>query len=282
MFVAIKNYENYQIDENGNVKNLLTNKILKGSIGEHGYRYYRLSKNNQKKMFYVHRLVAEAFIPNPENLPVVNHKDGNKLNNNVNNLEWVSYSENTEHAHKNNLIKSIREREYFEKNLEKEEWLQIFDLPYSISNCGRVRNDRTLLLLKPSIACGYYKVRPSVNGVAKDYLIHNLVYCIFNDIQTIPDGYVVNHIDGNKLNNNVNNLELITLSENAQKAFYETKTNSSVKPVKQFDMNHNYIASFPSCRAAAKALNLDSSVISKVCRKEKYKSTGGYIFEYDE
>ena len=56
-------------------------------------------------MFYAHRLVAEYFIDNPNNYPVVNHKDGDKLNNNVTNLEWASYSENTTHAHKNNLIK---------------------------------------------------------------------------------------------------------------------------------------------------------------------------------
>jgi hypothetical protein len=73
--------------------------MLKGSIGEHGYKYYRLSKNGKKKMFYAHRLVAEHFLPNPNNLPVVNHIDGNKLNNSVTNLEWVSYSENTKKWH---------------------------------------------------------------------------------------------------------------------------------------------------------------------------------------
>jgi hypothetical protein len=88
----IKNYDNYLIDENGNVLNINTNKYLKGSIGENGYKYYRLSKNNKKTMFYAHRLVAEYYIPNPDYLPVVNHIDGNKLNNNKNNLEWVTYS----------------------------------------------------------------------------------------------------------------------------------------------------------------------------------------------
>ncbi len=93
----IQNYENYLIDENGKVFNQKTKKYLKGSIGENGYLYYRLSKNGVKKMCYAHRLVAETFLPNKENLPVVNHIDGDKLNNNIKNLEWVTYSQNVQH-----------------------------------------------------------------------------------------------------------------------------------------------------------------------------------------
>lgn len=73
-------------------------------------------------MFFAHRLVAEAFLPNPNNLPVVNHKDENKLNNQIDNLEWVTYSENIEHAHQTNLISSYRKREYYTKDLQNEEW----------------------------------------------------------------------------------------------------------------------------------------------------------------
>lgn len=109
----INNYDNYYIDENGKVYNSNTKKYLKGSIGENGYLYYRLSKNNKKKMFYAHRLVAKNFIDNPHNYEVVNHIDGNKLNNNVTNLEWVTYSENTKHAHDNNLINFPRKKRIF-------------------------------------------------------------------------------------------------------------------------------------------------------------------------
>ena len=104
----IKNYDNYYIYDTGDVLNITTNKILKGSIGENGYKYYRLSKNNKKQMFYAHRLVAEAFLINKDNLPLVNHKDGNKLNNSVDNLEWVNYSDNTKHAYENKLIHTKR------------------------------------------------------------------------------------------------------------------------------------------------------------------------------
>ena len=97
----IKNFENYCIYDNGDVINLSTNKILKGSIGENGYKYYRLSKNNHKKMFYAHRLVAEHFIDNPYNLPQVNHKDECKINNCVTNLEWCTQQQNHDYGTRN-------------------------------------------------------------------------------------------------------------------------------------------------------------------------------------
>ena len=273
----INNYDNYMIDENGNVFNILTNQYLRGSIGENGYKYYRLSKNNKKKMFYAHRLVAEYYIDNPNNLPVVNHIDGNKLNNNINNLEWVSYSENTKHW-KNNSIIQRKPIEYYKEDLPNEIWKEYKN--YYISSYGRVRNKIKNNLLKPSLTCGYYKVRLSDNGLVEDYMIHKLVYKIFNG-EYDQNKYIIDHIDGNKLNNNINNLRLLTASENSNAAFYETKTNSSAKPVAQYSLDGKLINTFLSARLAAKALNLDSSTISKVCRG-KNKTHGGFIFKYIE
>ena len=275
----IKNYENYVKYDNGDIVNERANRFLKGKIKLNGYKVYTLSKNNTKQDFYAHRLVAEYFIPNPDNLPVVNHKDGNKLNNDVSNLEWVSYSQNIEHAHQNNLIKKERKIIYYEKDLDNEIWKEVLDFPnYQISNLGRVRNINSNRILQPSLTCGYYKVRLSNNGVVKDYLIHHLVFKHFSK-EKYNANLVIDHIDGNKLNNNFNNLRLLSREENALMAYYKTNTNPAIKPVLQFDKNMNFIQEFQSASEAARQLNLDSSTISKVCRGVN-KTHGGYIFRY--
>lgn len=277
MMKQIYNYDNYMIDENGNVFNKTTNKYLKGSIGENGYKYYRLSQNNHKKIYYAHRLVAEHFLNNPNNFPIVNHIDGNKLNNNINNLEWVTYSENTKYW-KDNSNTIRRQTEYYQEDLPNEIWKEFEN--YYVSSLGRIRHKGKNNLLKPSITCGYYKIRLSNNGLVKDYMIHQLVYQIFKGNYD-KSKYIVDHIDGNKLNNNINNLRLLTNSENANAALYETKTNTSAKKVAQYTKNGEFIKEFASARLAAKELNLDSSTISKVCRGQN-KTHGGFIFKYIE
>ena len=89
----------YKVDENGNVFSVRNNKFLKRMTFPSGYEYVHLCNGKGKtKLFRVHRLVAEMFIPNPNNLPEVNHKDGDKLNNNVKNLEWCTNLENMRHS----------------------------------------------------------------------------------------------------------------------------------------------------------------------------------------
>jgi len=95
----------YLISSSGKVKSLYRNKILKHSTSSNGYLGVSLSKESKIKTFHIHRLLAEHFLSNPKNLPCVNHKDGNKHNNEISNLEWSTFKENTDHAIKTNLMK---------------------------------------------------------------------------------------------------------------------------------------------------------------------------------
>lgn len=79
--------------------------------------HVELWKNNQRKVFMIHRLVAETFIPNPEGKPQVNHKDGNRYNNGVSNLEWCTCSENSLHAYKTGLTKPKRAKPIIGTNI---------------------------------------------------------------------------------------------------------------------------------------------------------------------
>lgn len=82
-YIPIKNFENlYGIDTQGNIFGFKRKKIVKQKTNMFGYSTIKLCKENKLYYFMVHRLVAQTFIPNPNNLPQVNHKDGNKLNNN--------------------------------------------------------------------------------------------------------------------------------------------------------------------------------------------------------
>lgn len=91
---TIKQNENYSINENGEVKNNISGKILKSFINKKsGYKIIDLWRNNKCKKIALHRLIAETFIPNPLHKPTVDHKDGNRLNNSIDNLRWATYQE---------------------------------------------------------------------------------------------------------------------------------------------------------------------------------------------
>ena len=103
----IKGYEGlYQVSNLGRVKSLKFGKerILKTGVDRYGYISVNLYKNNKRKLCKVHRLVAEAFIPNLENKPEVNHLDEDKTNNMVSNLEWCTRNENVNHGTRNKRI----------------------------------------------------------------------------------------------------------------------------------------------------------------------------------
>lgn len=262
----------WSVNEEGQVRNDETGKFLTGSILQ-TYRYINFRWNHKQKNKAVHRLVAEAFLPNPENLPYVHHIDGNRLNNNVENLQWVTQEENqshrktyTIHAPQNIIIEG------------QEEWRNFRDTVYQVSNYGRVRNTKTNKILKGCLEdCGYYTIKiPYNEKKRKRFFIHHLVYECF----VSPDYDVINHINGDKTDNRVENLESVSHKENMIKAANETNA-WHFRKVAQYDKEGNYIQTFLNASDAGRAMGILPSSMRN-CIRLRGGRHKDFIFKYIE
>lgn len=108
MTKEIDSFPNYTISTTGVITNTKTNYTKQQWLCQNGYYYVDLQHKGYKRKYPVHRLLALAFLPNPLNKRTVNHKDGNKENNDLSNLEWATDSENMQHAYDHNLNYTTR------------------------------------------------------------------------------------------------------------------------------------------------------------------------------
>ena len=115
-FKKIDEYENYEISNKGNVRNTKTNRILKPRKNTEGYYIVDLYKNGIKQTLKIHRLIGFAFIPNPENLPCIDHIDRNRTKNLISNLRWISRSNNQRNKPKKTNASSKYMGVYFDKS----------------------------------------------------------------------------------------------------------------------------------------------------------------------
>lgn len=115
-------YSMFEVSNTGQIRNVSTGNVLRQELAINGYYRIRHIKleDGTKKNFRVHRAVACTFIPNPDNKTDVNHIDGNKLNNNVNNLEWLSHSDNISHSYTINKQRKSNTR----LTLEQIQWIR--------------------------------------------------------------------------------------------------------------------------------------------------------------
>lgn len=274
----------YFITDDGRLFNETTQHWYKGS-NQGGYLKYDLTVNGKRCSKLAHRLVAEAYLDQPEkDNYVINHKDGNKLNNNVSNLEWVSVGENNQAAYDLGLkarTNGVFKRQKYTGDLPDEIWKQYENTNYYVSNRGRARNIVTGNLMQGKINNkGYKEWCFSINGKKRTIFCHRLVYQLFGS-EPLQESLVINHIDGDKANCDINNLEQISRSENVLHACYVIGA-KNIRKVGKYSLDDELLEVYDSCAAAARANEgCFPNLISVVCNG-KAKSHHGYIWKYIE
>lgn len=163
----ISGYENrYQVSNVGRIKSLLTHKILKLIKATNNYLVVSLYKNKEKKMFYVHRLVAEIFISNPNNLPEVNHKDENKENNYVDNLEWCTKKYNTTYGTR--IERIANKKRGVHKSLEAKQKISETRIKNNLAKEENNPNCKKVICLTTGEIFNYIKQATEKYGLYKD------------------------------------------------------------------------------------------------------------------
>lgn len=261
----------WSVNEQGQVRNDETGKFLKGTVLS-GYQYINFRWKGKRKNKSIHRLVAEAFLPNPDNLPVVHHIDGNHFNNHLDNLEWVTYADNRKYAAS---PKHNKERKA-PTGGDGEEWKYFRDTIYQVSTYGRVKNTKTNRIMRGSYGDdGYYRVEIAFPCKSRrKFLVHRLVWETF----VSADIDIINHINGDKSDNRLINLENVTQKENMQKAVKETNA-WNFRKVAQYDKEGNFIRTYLNASAAASAIGILPSSLRNTIRRKGY-THDGYYFEY--
>jgi len=259
-WIIINNYDNYSVSTDGCIKNNITNRILKTYV-RNGYKSISLCKNNSKKTFNIHTLVASHFLNKPDGQFVVHHKNENKLDNQLNNLEYTTYRENT-------MFSMSSKRT---KNTASFELVEFCDIPnytkYMISKKGEIYSKSLKHLCRTTILPnGYHKMKlKGDNGIYKDLYLHILVAMTFLDYIPSTNKIVINHIDGNKGKNTLENLEIITQKMNMEHSVKMNHTKIFRKPVYYINDTGKKIE-FTSAKAASISTKIDNSSILKSCK----------------
>lgn len=160
----------YYVDEFGTIFSFYrgVKSIRKIEVSHDGYERITLScgKKGQMKKFFVHRIVAMFYLENPDNLPIVNHKDGDKTNNHYTNLEWTTVLGNTQHAYANNLITAVSGDKHYQSYISNETVIKIYEdyLYNGLRNCEAVNKYNISRQVASSI-----RLKKSYRSILKDY-----------------------------------------------------------------------------------------------------------------
>lgn len=257
---------NYEVSDDGKIFNRTTGKELKGTYKTNEYHSVQLTIEHQTKTFMVHRLVAKAFCENPNNYTIVDHINGDPHDERACNLRWVTSSENALNKHVKNISKT--RPKYLGDWTD--DWCPIpFNHTFMINkNTTEIVNRNSRLIMTQYERNGYLRVHI---GDTRFYSVHRIMWETF--IGPIEDGYEIDHIDGNKKNNQLSNLRKINHQQNMANA-YKNGHQGAIK-IFQFDLQGNFIAEFDTIRAAAQAIN-GSEIAIKDASNRKGTSAGYY------
>lgn len=277
---AIVERPGYWVSSQGKIYSERSRKILSDKHKTYTTITIR-NREGREKGYQVHRMVAMAFIPNPNRLPYVNHRNRKTSDNTVENLEWVTASENTKHFQNTpHPVSATCEAEQ-----------PPFDpsLPSAVSVCGNYT------IYSNGVICDGFRGQPMIQSslgagdtegylvCAGDYVHRHVAKAFCQKSEGIPEEtLVVNHKDGNKRNNTAENLEWCTQVENNRHARETGLLDSSQfnKPVSQYDLNGNFIAVYPSVQLAAELTGTRRTAISGVLNGV-YKTAGNYYWLYN-
>ena len=267
----------YDIYDDGRCFSHKTNKFLTPQMSAKYPTYNLTFEDGVKRKVKVHRMVAETFIPNPECKPCVNHIDGDTHNFKVDNLEWVTEAENSRHAALTGLRTIGDQTPNYTPQEESTDWMPVPEYPnYVVSNIGEVMNIRTRRILKPALdASGYREVNLWKSNKGTTVQIHRLVYIAFTGDSDLH-GFVINHKDGQKDNNNITNLEKITYQENNLHAEYAIKTHAQAKSIQQLDNEGVILNEFLSIAQATRDTGIHN--ISRAIKTGR--KAGGFFWQF--
>lgn len=234
----------YLVRDDGTIYSEKRNRILKGTLARNEYPTIYLTQDNKQYNLMVHRLVAEYFVPNPNNYTIVHHKNGNKLDCRAENLEWVTAQKNILETKRKPYSEYVKPGKW-EGSLDEFKEIPGYD-NYLINKKGIIINKKTKGILAGSDRNGYRRVTLK----NQNKTVHILLYETF--VGPIPEGYVIDHINGVKDDNRLENLRAVPQSDNMSNAFLHGHK-GQIK-ISQYDKNKNLIKTYSSIQEAADAI----------------------------